>query len=404
MRESKNIYEALNNINFNIDDYEKQEISDLEKKKIKRSFMKSRKKQYNFKKIGVIAAALALTIGILSQTDFTQSVYAATQSKISEISYSISQALGIERNIEPYLNVVNQVVEDKGIEVKLTEVIIDEGQLYFATIVDTGKPMDMIDFDYDIFINGKKIVNAGGGAASNSINDSGTIISTHYNRKIKDTKLTGNLDIRIVLKSLNYYENSIPKKMKGKWEFEFTANGAELTATMGVSNSGAQFNMCVLNEEILPGLTDMANSVHDAGGKLFIQLFHAGRNGNTGFLADSKASPVAPSPIPSPIYRETPKELTADEINDIIKDFGKAAEVCKRAGVDAVEISCSAGYLLSEFLSELSNVRQDKYGGTPENRRRFPLEVIKMVRESVGNEYPIGYNQFHWVQQILLQY
>jgi hypothetical protein len=230
MRESKNIYEALNNINFNIDDYEKQEISDLEKKKIKRSFMKSRKKQYNFKKIGVIAAALALTIGILSQTDFTQSVYAATQSKISEISYSISQALGIERNIEPYLNVVNQVVEDKGIEVKLTEVIIDEGQLYFATIVDTGKPMDMIDFDYDIFINGKKIVNAGGGAASNSINDSGTIISTHYNRKIKDTKLTGNLDIRIVLKSLNYYENSIPKKMKGKWEFEFTANGAELTA------------------------------------------------------------------------------------------------------------------------------------------------------------------------------
>ncbi|MGI6746834.1 MAG: FAD-dependent oxidoreductase [Anaerovoracaceae bacterium] len=164
---------------------------------------------------------------------------------------------------------------------------------------------------------------------------------------------------------------------------------AAVTATMGVSNSGAQFNMCVLNEEILPGLTDMANSVHDAGGKLFIQLFHAGRNGNTGFLADSKASPVAPSPIPSPIYRETPKELTADEINDIIKDFGKAAEVCKRAGVDAVEISCSAGYLLSEFLSELSNVRQDKYGGTPENRRRFPLEVIKMVRESVGNEYPV---------------
>ncbi len=230
MRESKNIYEALNNINFNIDDYEKQEISDLEKKKIKRSFMKSRKKQYNFRKIGAIAAALALTIGILSQTDFTQSVYAATQSKISEISYSISQALGIERNIKPYLNVVNQVVEDKGIEVKLTEVIIDEGQLYFATIVDTGKPMDMTDFDYDIFINGKKIVNAGGGAATNSINDSGTIISTHYNRKIKDIKLTGDLDIRIVSKSLNYYENSIPKKMKGKWEFEFTANGAELTA------------------------------------------------------------------------------------------------------------------------------------------------------------------------------
>lgn len=164
---------------------------------------------------------------------------------------------------------------------------------------------------------------------------------------------------------------------------------AAVTATMGVSKSGAQFNMCVLDEEILPGLTDMANAIHDAGGKLFIQLFHAGRNGNTGYLADPEANPVAPSPIPSPIYRETPKQLTEDEINHIIDDFGKAAMICQRGGVDAVEISCSAGYLLSEFLSELSNVRQDEYGATPENRRRFPLEVIKRVRESVGDAYPV---------------
>ena len=67
--------------------------------------------------------------------------------------------------------------------------IIDEGQLYFATIVDTGQPMDMIDFDYDIFINGKNCKRRWW-AASNSINDSGRY-STHYNRKIKDTKLTG---------------------------------------------------------------------------------------------------------------------------------------------------------------------------------------------------------------------
>ena len=68
---------------------------------------------------------------------------------------------------------------------------------------------------------------------------------------------------------------------------------AAVTATMGVSKGGAQYNMCVLEEKILPELIKMADSVHEAGGKLFIQLFHAGRNGNAGYLADPAASPVA---------------------------------------------------------------------------------------------------------------
>lgn len=162
-----------------------------------------------------------------------------------------------------------------------------------------------------------------------------------------------------------------------------------VTATMGVSKAGAQYNMCVIDEEILPGLKKMAESVHNAGSRLFIQLFHAGRNGNTGYLADPLARPVAPSPIASPIYKEIPKQLTTEEIKGIIEEFGKAARICKRAGVDAVEISCSAGYLLSEFLSGLSNIRRDVYGGSQENRLRFPLEVIRNVRKSAGMEYPI---------------
>lgn len=162
-----------------------------------------------------------------------------------------------------------------------------------------------------------------------------------------------------------------------------------VTATMGVSSGGAQYNMCVISEELLPDLTRMADEVQRGGGKLFVQLFHAGRNSNTGHLADPLARPVAPSPIPSPIYRETPKELTIDEIKMIVEDFGRAARICKSAGVDAVEISCSAGYLLSEFLSELSNGREDLYGGSRENRIRFPLEVIQNVRKSVGEAYPV---------------
>ena len=82
---------------------------------------------------------------------------------------------------------------------------------------------------------------------------------------------------------------------------------AAVTATMGVSNSGAQFNMCVLNEEILPGLTDMANSVHDAGGKLFIQLFMQAEMAIQVFLQILR-QPCSTISYSIPIYRETPKE------------------------------------------------------------------------------------------------
>ncbi len=98
---------------------------------------------------------MALTIGVLSQTSFGKNVYAAAESKVLEISYSIGKALGIERNIEPYANVVNQVVEDNGIEIKLTDVIIDKDELIFSTIVNTNKAVDGFRLDYDIFINGK---------------------------------------------------------------------------------------------------------------------------------------------------------------------------------------------------------------------------------------------------------
>jgi len=162
-----------------------------------------------------------------------------------------------------------------------------------------------------------------------------------------------------------------------------------VTATMGVSKGGTPFNMSIVNDKTFLELKKMADSVHDAGGKLIIQLFHTGRNGNTGKLVGSWLSPVAPSPISSSIYKEVPKEITLDEIKTVIKEFGKSALICRKAGVDMVEISCSAGYLLSEFLSTISNVRKDIYGGSLENRIKFPLEVIREVRKSVGLDYPI---------------
>ena len=156
MKNSKNIYDLLNEMDFDIEDYKKEELNDIEKKKIKKDFNKNRKKKYYFKKIVAIAAALLLTVGVLSQTGLGKDVYARAESKISEISYSIGRALGTERDITSYSDIINQTVEDNGVEIKLLEFIMDKDEFVFSTITDTGTTLDGIDFEYDIFINGKK--------------------------------------------------------------------------------------------------------------------------------------------------------------------------------------------------------------------------------------------------------
>lgn len=164
---------------------------------------------------------------------------------------------------------------------------------------------------------------------------------------------------------------------------------AAVTAVMGVSMTGAYSNMGVLDKDMIIPLTEMVRSIHEQSGKLIVQLFHAGRNASIGKLADENAHPVAPSSIPSIIYKDVPKELSVLEIEDVISQFGHSSKICKLSGVDAVEISCSAGYILSEFISPLTNKREDIYGGTLEKRMRFVIEVVQEVRKTVGTNFPV---------------
>lgn len=235
MKSPKNVYELLNEMDFNIGDYEKEELSDIEKENLKYNFKKSTRKKFNVKKFGAIAAALLLSIGVLSQTNFGRNVYATAQSKVSEISYSIGKALGIERNIEPYANVVDQVVESNGVEVKLTDVIVDKDELIFSTIVNTNTAVDGISFNYDIFINGKKLNNYGGTGSFGAIEDSKTLFYATYCISTKGIDTKENVDIKIVLSDLYYHilnfdESTTEGKIKGEWKFEFAANGSELMA------------------------------------------------------------------------------------------------------------------------------------------------------------------------------
>jgi 2,4-dienoyl-CoA reductase (NADPH2) len=151
--------------------------------------------------------------------------------------------------------------------------------------------------------------------------------------------------------------------------------------------SGNTQNIGAHDDAFIPGLARLASAIKSNGARSAVQLNHAGRY-NFSFFLDGK-QPVAPSPIASRMTGETPRELTLEEIRQTIDAFATAALRVKTAGFDAVEILSGTGYLISEFLSPLTNRRSDRYGGNLENRMRFGLEVMAAVRNAVGDDFPL---------------
>src|SRR4030042_1291888 len=137
-----------------------------------------------------------------------------------------------------------------------------------------------------------------------------------------------------------------------------------------------------------PGLKNLASVAHEAGTKIAMQIHHAGRE-RLFLLSQEKA--VGPSAVPSIVFRRTPREMTIDEIKEVIIAFGAAGARAQEAGFDAVELHSAHGYLLAQFLSALSNRRTDEYGGaTLKERSRFVIEIIEAVRHRVGPDFPIS--------------
>ena len=141
----------------------------------------------------------------------------------------------------------------------------------------------------------------------------------------------------------------------------------------------------ISDDKFIPGMSELVQAVHRHGAKIAIQLHHGGREGNSKL---NGMQPVSASPLAG-LVGEIPKELTTDEIAEIVTFFAQAARRAKKAGFDGVELHGAHGYLIDQFLSPASNKRQDSYGGDVRNRARFLVEVIKVVREAVGADYPV---------------
>lgn len=128
----------------------------------------------------------------------------------------------------------------------------------------------------------------------------------------------------------------------------------------------------------------ITQAVHDAGGKIAMQILHTGRY-------SYQAENVAPSAIQAPINPTKPHALTSAEVVQTIADFAQCAKLAQHAGYDGVEIMGSEGYLINEFIAARTNHRDDEWGGSYENRIRLPIEIVKRTRQEVGENFIIIY-------------
>ncbi|WP_197964409.1 FAD-dependent oxidoreductase [Kocuria sp. TGY1127_2] len=173
----------------------------------------------------------------------------------------------------------------------------------------------------------------------------------------------------------------------GAFYAERARGGAGLMVTGGLAvnhaGSGGEDYVVLTDPAVIASLAEAVKAVHAENGLIAAQLFHAGR-----YAVGDWA--VAPSPIPWGAARGiVPTELDEAGIRSTIDDFAAAAAAARAAGFDAVEIMASEGYLLNQFLSPLTNVREDAWGGDAGARMRFPLAVLRAVREAVGSDIPV---------------
>jgi 2,4-dienoyl-CoA reductase-like NADH-dependent reductase (Old Yellow Enzyme family)/thioredoxin reductase len=151
-----------------------------------------------------------------------------------------------------------------------------------------------------------------------------------------------------------------------------------------VSNHQAQIH----DDRFIDGLSRIAAVTKSEGSVAALQIHHGGRQTSIKVI---KRKPLAPSPIPCPTIRGEVEPLSIDGIQEIVQKFGDAAQRAKQAGFELIEIHGAHGYLINQFLSKISNIREDEYGGDTVGRSRFAIEIVEQVRKRLGPDFPLSF-------------
>lgn len=153
----------------------------------------------------------------------------------------------------------------------------------------------------------------------------------------------------------------------------------------------------IWDDRFIPGLTKLIDAIHKEGGKVIIQLHHAGRQTNPGNIHGLE--PEAPSRIACPVDDYIPEEMSNERVWQVIDEYGDAAVRAKKCGADGVEVHGAHGYLIAQFMSTHSNRRMDDFGGDFEGRMKFPREIFRNIRKKVGADYPVTF-RFGWDEKV----
>lgn len=185
-----------------------------------------------------------------------------------------------------------------------------------------------------------------------------------------------NPDGTITERFMKYHE----EKAKGGW-------GLIIVEDYSVTEAGKGYPFIpgFYNDEQIAKNIEFTNLIHENESKIFCQIYHSGKQQ----FAGTPGECVGPSAIKDPLAMNMPREMTVEEIKEVVVAFGEAARRAKEAGFDGVEIHAGHGYLIAEFLSAFINKRTDEYGGSLSNRLRFFDEIYAEVRKKVGEDYPV---------------
>ena len=189
-----------------------------------------------------------------------------------------------------------------------------------------------------------------------------------------------------------YGELGMPKERYRLYHVEKAKGGVSMTmtaggATVSVDSPPAFGNLHAFDDAIVPWIREMTDEIHEHGAAVMIQLSHLGRR--TTYNKANWLPVVAASPLAEPAHRAVPKEAEEWDIERIISDYADAAERMEAGGMDGVELECY-GHFIDQFWSPITNIRDDEYGGSLENRMKVPLRIFRGIRERVSDKFILG--------------
>jgi len=198
---------------------------------------------------------------------------------------------------------------------------------------------------------------------------------------------------RIVMTAVHlvYSEDGTVNERLKKFYWRRAEGGVGMVMVGGVASDnfvGYKSMLRLDDDRFIQSFSELAAGLHERGAKLGIQLLQTGRYGKACFV-DGENTILSASAVPSKLSGDVPHAMNIDEIKTVQKRAGEAAARAKKAGADCVELTAGSGYMISQFLSKLTNQREDEYGGSWENRCRFGIEMVQAVRNAVGPDFPL---------------